>query len=154
MAVTSLVTTLIGGALSLYGHMQQREASEDAAKARKAQFAAEQRIANVQNTRAIREQLRKQRVAAAAITNTGAVSGTSGSSGVAGGVSSVGSQAATNIGDFSSTRTAQVSAGIAQMEYGEAMGDSAQAQAIGSVGASIFNLGGGFDTIFNRKQPG
>lgn len=150
----SIVAAVVGGLLQLKGQQDQKKAAKKAEKAREAQFAAEQRIAEAKNTRAIREELRKARAARSMIINTGATSGTAGSSGVQGGAGSVVSQSGVNISDFGTIRQGQIAAGQAQVAYGSAMGQMAQAQALGSLGGTIFNTAGGFGTIFGQTQPG
>lgn len=152
--VLSVVGAVVGGVMQMQGQQRQQRAAEKAEKARQREFAAQQRIAEARNTREVRDMLRRSRSARAALLNTGAVANTSASSGVQGGVASVGSQAATNLDYFSNIQSAQAQAGQAQVAYGSAMGDMAEAQALGSLGGTIFNTAGGFDTIFGRRQPG
>jgi hypothetical protein len=76
---------------------------------------------------------------------------------VAGGVSSVGSQLASNLSymsDIADTQTASrdaaVIAGQAQYNMGVASGNLSQAQAYEKLGGTIFSEAGGFATVFGK----
>lgn len=140
-------------AISAASYAEQKEAAGDAAAARERQAKAERRKAEVQNIRAVREQIREQRIAAARIVARGASSGTLGSSGVAGGVASTQSQLATNLDYMGQVAGANRDIADASVSFGEAQGDIAQAQAMGSLGSTIFSGAGGFKTIFGGNQP-
>jgi hypothetical protein len=90
---------------------QQRKAQ----KATERQYAAEQRKANAQNIRSIREQIRATRLAQGQMLNVGAQTGGMGGSGLAGGLGSLGSQQAGNINymqDIAKENTAIAGAGL------------------------------------------
>lgn len=140
-------------AVSAASYAEQRESAEDAAYARDRQAKSERRKAEVQNIRSVREQIREQRIASARILARGATSGTSGSSGVAGGVASTGSQLASNLGYMGDIAAENANIADATQAFGVAQGDIAQAQALGSLGSSIFNAAGGFKTIFGGNKP-
>jgi hypothetical protein len=93
---------------SIYEQRQARAATER-------QYAAEQRKANVQNIRSIREQIRATRLAQGQMLNVGAQTGGMGGSGLAGGLGSLGSQQAGNINymqDIAKENTAIAGAGL------------------------------------------
>jgi hypothetical protein len=105
----------------------------------------------------VRQQIRQQRAAAAAIMGRGATTGTLGSSGVAGGVGGTQSQLSSNLSymsDIADTQTASAAAssaaGQAQYAMGEASGKLAEAQAWGNLSGTIFSASGGFGTIFGK----
>lgn len=82
----------------------------------KKMYQAEQRKAEVQNIRNVRAQIREARMSQAAMTNVGAQVGGMGSSALAGGISSLGSQLASNLGymsDIAQENTAISNAAIA-----------------------------------------
>lgn len=135
----------------------QAAANQQMAVAREREFEAQRQRAEVQNVRSVRQQIRQQRAAAAAIMGRGATTGTLGSSGVAGGVGSTQSQLSSNLSymsDIADTQTASAdasrAAGQAQYEMGVASGNLAEAQAWGSLGQTIFTQAGGFGTIFGK----
>jgi hypothetical protein len=156
----------VGGALGMQaqGYLDAQDARKDqaaanqqAAVAREREFQAQTQRAEIQNVRAVRQQIRQQRAAAASIIGRGATTGTLGSSGVAGGVSSVGSQLASNLSymsDIADTQTASreaaVIAGQAQYNMGVASGNLSQAQAYEKLGGTIFSAAGGFATVFGK----
>lgn len=70
--------------------------SYQSGQASKRQYAAEQRKAEIQNVRSVRQQIREARMAQASMTNVAAQTGGMGGSALAGGLSSVGSQLASN----------------------------------------------------------
>lgn len=71
--------------------------SNEARKATKESARAEQRRAEVQNIRNVRQSIREARLAQGALVSQGASAGTLGSSGVAGGMSSVSAQLGGNL---------------------------------------------------------
>jgi hypothetical protein len=108
-----------------------------AGKAAEQQYAAEQRKSEIQNVRAVRQQIREARMAQASMTNVAAQTGGMGGSGLAGGTSSVGAQLAGNISYMSQIaeqNTAITSAAIA----------GAQAQSNATIFGSIGQAAGQF----------
>lgn len=71
--------------------------SYQSGKAAQRQYAAEQRRAEIQNVRNVRQQIREARLAQASMTNVAAQTGGMGGSALAGGTSSVGAQLAGNL---------------------------------------------------------
>jgi len=132
----------------------QAAAQQDQAAALREQYAISKKLADIQNIRAIRQQLRERYRAGGALTARGAVGGTLGSSGYAGGMSSLGAQLSSNLSYMSDTaglqaQSAAQSAAIGQAKaaYGAAAGDAAAAQGRASMGAAFATLGG---TIFSK----
>jgi hypothetical protein len=108
-----------------------------AGRAQKAQFRAEERRAEVQNIRAVRQQIREARMTQASMTNVAAQTGGMGGSGLAGGTSSVGAQLAGNLSymsDIADQNTAITNAAIA----------GAQAQSNATIFGSIGQAAGQF----------
>ena len=141
---------------SVVGLVMQASAMEDAKDARnqsaaesRAQFAAQQRIADIKNARERANLARQTRLARAQIVQTGANTGTSSSTGVMGGVASVGTQSAAATGIFGAIEANQADIISSQERQGQAQGDIAEAQAMFNLGTSVFNAGGGFKTIFD-----
>lgn len=161
MAFTAVVA--IGVGVMAYGASQAEDA-EDAAHAgrqeqaaqQRTQFAAQQRMADIKNSRERADMARKTRLARAQVLNTGANTNTMGSSGVAGGIASAGSQGASNLGMFNAIAanqadiiTSQGKEAEAVRAIGDAAGAMSNAQAMISIGGAIFSAGGGFKTIFD-----
>jgi hypothetical protein len=89
--------------------------SYQSGKAQKEQYRAEQRKAEIQNVRAVRQQIREARMTQASMTNVAAQTGGMGGSALAGGTSSVGAQLAGNLGymsDIADQNTAITNAAI------------------------------------------
>ena len=108
-----------------------------AGKAAEQQYRAEQRKSEIQNVRAVRQQIREARMAQASMTNVAAQTGGMGGSGLAGGTSSVGAQLAGNISYMSQIaeqNTAITNAAIA----------GAQAQSNATIFGSIGQAAGQF----------
>lgn len=93
--MSAIFSGVIGA--TLLASAAQTEQTRRAGKAQRAQYAAEQRKAQIENVYKAREGIRQARLAQAAMTNQAALTGGMGSSGLAGGVSSVGSQLAGNL---------------------------------------------------------
>lgn len=88
-------TILLGAAIagtagSIYSSNQARKSTKEAAR-------AEQRRAEVQNVRNVRQAIREARLSQGSLVNQGANAGTIGSSGVSGGLSSVSAQLGSNL---------------------------------------------------------
>jgi hypothetical protein len=89
-------------------------------KAQKEQFRAEQRKAEVQNVRSVRQQIREARMTQASMTNVAAQTGGMFGSGLAGGTSSVGAQLAGNLSymsDIAKENTAISNAAISASQW-------------------------------------
>lgn len=130
----ALLTATTASAVSSYKSGQSQ----------KEQYRAEQRKAEIQNVRSVRQQIREARMSQAAMTNVAAQTGGMGGSGLAGGTSSVGAQLAGNLGymaDIAAQNTAISNAAISATGYqtaGTIFG------AIGSVAGKGVELSGGF----------
>lgn len=164
MGIEATVFQAIGAAASVIGFMgqqdardEQRAANEQMAAERRTQYANEQKRAEIQNVRQIRQQIRQQRAAAASIVGRGATTGTLNSSGVAGGVSSTGSQLAGSLSyssDIADVNTANAASSqrfaSAEQQAGQAAGDYQMWGAVGALGGTIFDKAGGWGTVFGK----
>jgi len=141
------ITAAIAAVTSVYSTMQQAKAQDRAAAASERQFKASEQKADVQNTRSVRQQIRQARLAQASMTNVAAQTGGVGGSGLAGGMSSLGSQSASNIGYMSQIAQANTAYGQAGVESAYAQADAATWGAIGSLSGTIFNAAGGGPSV-------
>lgn len=130
---------------------QGARAMEQSAAQQRVAFQAEQRRAEVQNVRAVRQQIRSARMAQAAMTNVAAQTGGMGSSALAGGTSSVQSQLTGNINYMAQIAEQNTAIGNAQIASSVAQGQAARAQgraavygAIGDISGTIFSAKGGW----------
>jgi len=121
---------------------------------------AQQRLTDMQNQKAAREQLRKERIAKAAVINAAATSGTTGSSGELGAVSSLGTESAANIGMLNSSIAAQSSVAAdegARMDIANRIAVQSTiggvAGAVGGVANGVFEAKGGYESLF-AETPG
>jgi hypothetical protein len=92
----------------------------ESGQAQEEQYRGEQRKAEVQNVRNVRQQIREARLTQASMTNVAAQTGGMGGSGLAGGTSSVGSQLAGNLGymsDIATENTAITNAAISASQW-------------------------------------
>lgn len=143
-AAGASVVGTVGSAVS-----SQRQASEqkDASK-------RQQQMAELENTRRIRQQIREQRMAAGQIANLGATTGTAQSTGVAGGIASTQSQLAGNVGFFNQMSGLQQEVASAQVNAAEAGAQGAQFAALGNLGSTIFGGVQGYKTLFGGNTSG
>jgi hypothetical protein len=110
MALTTIAIAATAGAVSSYKAGQEQ----------KEQFRAEQRKAEIQNIRSVRQQIREARMTQASMTNVAAQTGGMGGSGLAGGTSSVGAQLAGNLSymsDIAKENTAISNAAISASQW-------------------------------------
>ena len=94
--------------------------SYEAGQAQEEQYRAEERKAEVQNIRSVRQQIREARMTQASMTNVAAQTGGMGGSALAGGTASVGSQLAGNLGymsDIATENTAITNAAISATQW-------------------------------------
>jgi hypothetical protein len=143
LAYIALGTATTGTVASAY---QQRKAGRAAAS----QYAAEQRKAEIQNTRSVRQQIREARIAQASMTNTAALTGGMGGSGLAGGIGSVGSQLSGNINYMQQIAEQNTAIGAAAAAGAQAQSNAAIYGSIGQLGGTIFSAMGGFKAL---QQP-
>lgn len=101
--------------------------------------AAEERKAEIENIRSIRQQVRKARLEQSSVINQGAVGGVLGSTGVAGGVSSIGSQLAGNLGFMSDVADENTSIFKGTVGAAQASTNAAVFGRIGSFTGTIFS---------------
>ena len=118
------------------------------------EYVAQQKKAEVQNVRTVRQQIREQRMAQAAMVNVAAQTGGVGSSALAGGVGSVGSQAASNLSYMSEVAEANTAIGGAQLEGARAGAAGAAKIAIAQSNAAVWGSVGQLSgTIFSAYKP-
>jgi len=158
--LAALAFTAAGTVKQYQAGQRQEKAMETQAAAQQEQFRISQQQAEIQNVRAVRQQLRQRYAAAAALTARGATTGTLGSSGIAGGLSSLGAQEAANLNYMSDVAGTQEAMGAqaaiigqAQSQYGMAAGQAAQGAAFSNLGGTIFQQRGGLKTIFKPQGP-
>lgn len=127
---------------------QGARAAEASAAQQRVAYQAEQRRAEVQNIRAVRQQIRGARLAQAAMTNVAAQTGGMGSSALAGGTSSIGSQLTGNINYMAQVAEQNTAISNAQIASSTAQGQAARAQGRAAVYGAVGDLAG---TIFSAK---
>lgn len=157
----SALAVSAGSAVMSYESQQDAaDAAEQQATAQKESLRAQQKMADVEAQRQRIQQVRESRIRRAQILassgNTGLGVGTSG---VSGSVSSVGSQAASNIGMINQTQTFAAEASAANQRAADAASRGARAQAtaaqwqsIGGFSQSIFKDLGGWNKVFGTTK--
>ena len=158
--VISLAFAAYGAYTQYTAAQDQKEAMNRSAAEQRAQFAAQQRIADIKNARERANLARQQRIVRGSLEAQGANKGVSTSTGVVGGVASIGTQGASNLGIFGAMEANQQDIISSQGRQADAIGQAGQAQAdsimggtIFSVGATMFKESGGFKTIFDTTKP-
>ena len=145
------VVAAVAAGVGLFAQYQQGEeakkASEDNLNLQKREYARQQKLAEVQNIRSIRQQLRAQRLAQSTMTNTAANKGGMGSSGLAGGVASAASQTAGNLGMIAQQAAVNATSGADQISTAQSIGQH-QANAatwgmVGGISSTVFGAAGG-----------
>jgi hypothetical protein len=147
ITATLLAVTAVTSAKSISEQRKAGRAQEAAAAQQRLAYQAEQRKAEVQNVRSVRQQIREARMAQASMTNQAALTGGMGGSGLAGGVSSVGAQMSSNLSymqDIAQQNTAISNAQIASAGF---MGQAAKASSNAAIYGQIGQLSG---TIFGQ----
>jgi hypothetical protein len=86
MAITAAIATVAGTVSSISSSKKAEKENKRAAEQQRVAYQAEQRRAEVQNVRSIRQQVRAARMAQGQMTNTAALTGGLGGSGLAGGM--------------------------------------------------------------------
>lgn len=137
------VAAIIGATATVASAQEQRKAG----KATQRQYEAEGRKAEVQNIRAVRQQIREARLAQAAMTNVAAQTGGIGSSALAGGVSSVGAQLSSNLNYMQQIARENTAIGAAAAEGAQAMSNAAVYGTIGKLSGTIFEAAGGTPSV-------
>jgi hypothetical protein len=132
---------ITGTLLAIQGVSTAASISEQrkAGKATERAYQAEERRAEVQNVRNVRQQIRSARLAQSAMTNRAAQTGGVGSSALAGGTSSVGAQLSGNLsymGDIAEQNTA---IGQATISAARASSNAAIFGQIGQLSGTIFS---------------
>lgn len=145
--------TLTLGLVSAAASVSQASEQRKAGKAAQRQYEAEARKAEVQNIRAVRQQIREARLAQASMTNVAAQTGGMGSSALAGGVSSVGSQLSSNLNYMQQIARENTAIGAAAAEGAQAMSNAAVFGSIGKLSGTIFEARGGYAAL-SKKSGG
>jgi hypothetical protein len=129
-----------GTLLAIQGVATAASISEQqkAGRATERAFQAEERRAEVQNVRNVRQQIRQARLTQGAMTNVAAQTGGMGSSGLAGGRASVGSQLAGNLGYMSDIATENTAISQATIASARASSSAAIFGQIGQISGTIF----------------
>jgi hypothetical protein len=151
MALYVAGALIVGGTLESNRQQRKaREATERATEQSRQQFAAEQRKADIQNVRSVRQQIRQARLAQGSMVNVAAQTGGMGGSAVAGGVSSIESQLGSNLDYMSQIAKENTAIGTAALGYSTEMANAsiagskaATASNIASLGSTIFGAVGG-----------
>ena len=120
---------------------EAKSANERAAAIQQQQFKEEQKRADIQNIRSVREQIRATRIAQSSMVNQAALTGGTGGSAVAGGTASAGSQLSGNLNYMqqiadANTRIGTLAAGAAQAGA-DAASASADAAIWGTIGSAV-----------------
>jgi hypothetical protein len=135
--VTAVVATTVYAA-STYNQIKE---TKKARQATERQYAAENRRAEVQNVRSIREQVRATRLAQGQMTNLGAQSGGMGGSALAGGLSSLQSQQQGNINFMSDIAEQNTAIGAAGLDAARAQSNAAIWGVVGQAAATVGSAG-------------
>jgi len=143
MAVATSTALLFAAGTAAVGTIASVQQQRKAGAAAQQQYAAEQRKAEVQNVRSVRQQIREARIAQASMTNTAALTGGTGGSGLAGGLGSVGSQLSGNINYMQQIAQQNTAIGAAAAAGAQAQSNAAIYGSIGQLGGTIFSAMGG-----------
>ena len=129
----------IGSAITIVASIAQASESRRAGKAQRAQYAAEQRKAQIENVYKARQSIRQARIAQASMTNQAALSGGIGGSGLAGGLSSVGSQLAGNLSYMSDIAEENTAISNFAITGAKAQSNAAVWGQVGKISSTIFS---------------
>lgn len=162
-AVSSNVNSIVNVAslgLKAYSFFAQRSATKErtaalnrAYEAQAASSRTQQRLAEIRNIREARENVRKARIASAAVLNNAANSGALNSSAVQGGVNSVATQLTNNISFLDTNATLNresneylANAQVQNNNATRAGNDAAAWSTIGQVAGEVYRTSGGYET--------
>ena len=149
--VVTAIAAAVTATATVAGVMSQKEANYQQRVAASKQFEAQQKKADVQNVRDVRQQIRASRIAAGQMQNVGAQVGATGSSALAGGVSSIGSQSISNINYMAQIAQQNTAINAAQLESANVTSNAAVWGAVGSLAGTIFSNMDGFKTLNKQK---
>jgi hypothetical protein len=150
--MTGLVTAaVVMAGATVAGVLEQKEAGYQQRVAASKQFEAQQKKADVQNVRDVRQQIRASRIATGQMQNVGAQVGATGGSALAGGVSSIGSQTVSNINYMAQIAQQNTAINAAQLEGAMVTSNAAVWGAVGSLAGTIFSDMGGFKALNKQK---
>ena len=149
--MSGLITAaVVTAGATVAGVMAQKEAGYQQRVAASKQFEAQEKKADIQNVREVRQQIRASRIAAGQMQNVGAQVGATGSSALAGGVSSIGSQTVSNINYMAQIAQQNTAINTAQLQGAMVTSDAAVWGAVGNLAGTIFTDLGGFKQM-NKK---
>lgn len=150
MAALSTIAMVAGGVQLVSQYQQgeeQKKANEANLNLQRREYARQQKLAEVQNVRSIRQQLRAQRLAQSTMVNTAANKGGMGSSGLAGGMGSAASQTAGNLGMIAQQAAVNTTSGADQINtagvIGQHQANAATWGAVGGLAGTVFGAAGG-----------
>jgi hypothetical protein len=136
-AITAAVVATAAVAVNIKATQKAARQQRIAQAEQEKQFKAEQRRADVQNVRSIREQVRATRIAQGQMLNVGAQTGGMGGSGLAGGMSSLASQQAGNIGYMQAIAAQNTKIGEAGLAGARAQSNAAIWGSIGQLASTV-----------------
>jgi hypothetical protein len=145
--VVTAIAAAVTATATVAGVLEQKEANYQQRVAAGKQFEAQQKKADVQNVRDVRQQIRASRIATGQMQNVGAQVGATGGSALAGGVSSIGSQTVSNINYMAQIAQQNTAINAAQLEGASVTSNAAVWGAVGSLSGTIFSDMGGFKTL-------
>ena len=141
----------IGLAFSVKGSVDAKQASKEQAKDQKKAERAKQKIRDLQTARERRKQVKQARIQRAEIASSAGAAGTLQTSGFAGGTGSLITDAASNISFLNKTQELSSQVSIFNQSAADAGSDVASANALSSVGSSLFTA---FDGAGALKDAG
>jgi hypothetical protein len=136
---------VVGTVASISASKKAEKENKRAAEQQRLAYQAEQRRAEVQNVRSIRQQVRAARMAQGQMTNTAALTGGLGGSGLAGGMAAVGGQTAGNLGYMQDIAQQNTAISNAQINSSIFQSRASAAQSAGAIAGQVANLG---QTVF------
>lgn len=122
-----------------YSSYKQIQAQKEAGEAAERRFQAEQKKADIQNIRSVREQIRGARIAQASMVNQAGLTGGTGGSAVAGGTASIGSQLSGNLNYMSQIADQNTAINTAALQGSQAQTEGAIWGVVGSAAAATVN---------------
>lgn len=139
--MSGLVTAVVATSIYAVSTYKSIEEQKKARRANERQYAAQQRKAEVQNVRSVREQIRATRLAQGQMTNIGAQTGGMGGSGLAGGLASLGSQQAGNISFMQDIAKENTAIDTAALQGARAQSNAAIWGQVGNAAATVASAG-------------
>ena len=143
----SLLAFAVGTAGSL---IQGQKAASNQKKASQ----KSQQIQDIKASRERRKQAQQARIARANIVSRGQAVGAGGSSGVTSGAGIIGSQAGSNVSFLNQVQDLSNQASIFSQRASNAQSAGNVFGAVGSIGGNVFQMEGGFKSLFADKPLG